>query len=295
MYFANTHMHSTFSDGVHTPEKLIELGKEIGHKAMLLTDHDTISGQHRFNKAARKAGILTMMATEISALCTFGRCHIVCVDFNAENKGVRELLAHTAACTTELTHFLFEEGLQNGTLRKGISWQDVLDRYPDMDYICNNPVFDLMVEKGIYKYDEYEEFFNSTFNIPKPRKLELENITGYHHPQAKEAIDVILKADGVPIIAHPTENGRYFFKEEVDNFLKMGIKGFEVRHGSMSAEEREFYSAVCEKHGLYKMGGLDHRGILGGFCDRMPELCADPSEGYIEQEHFMKLYKRELG
>ena len=36
MYFANTHMHSTFSDGVYTPEKLVELGKEIGHKATLI-------------------------------------------------------------------------------------------------------------------------------------------------------------------------------------------------------------------------------------------------------------------
>ena len=61
MYFANTHMHSTFSDGVHTPEKLIEIGKQLGHKAMLLTDHDTMSGFHRFNKAARAADILTMV------------------------------------------------------------------------------------------------------------------------------------------------------------------------------------------------------------------------------------------
>ena len=92
MYFANTHMHSTFSDGVYTPEKLVEMGKEIGHKAMLLTDHDTMSGQHEFIKAARREGILAMVATEITALCSFGRCHLVCVDFNNEDKAMRELL-----------------------------------------------------------------------------------------------------------------------------------------------------------------------------------------------------------
>ena len=38
MRYTSLHTHSTFSDGVYTPEKLVELGKEIGHKAMLLTD-----------------------------------------------------------------------------------------------------------------------------------------------------------------------------------------------------------------------------------------------------------------
>ena len=295
MYFANTHMHSTFSDGVYTPSQLIDLGKEEGYRAMLLTDHDTMSGQHEFMKAARKQDILTMMATELSVRCSFGRFHLVCIDFNPENKGVRDLISHTAACTTEMTHFLFEECLQNGKLRKGISWQDVLDRYPDINYICNNHVFDLAVERGIYTRDEYPEFFNSTFNVPKPRKFEIEDIIGLHHPQAEDVIDIILKADGVPIIAHPTEHGRYFFKEETEKYLKLGVKGFEVCHPGMSADEQAFYTAVCDERGLYKLGGTDHHGKLGGFCDRMPDLCAQINEGYTTEQEFMKLYKRQLG
>lgn len=295
MYFANTHMHSTFSDGVHTPEKLIELGKEIGHKAMLLTDHDTVSGQHRFMKAARRAGILTMMSTELSVSCSFGRFHLVCVDFNPENKAMRELMVHTSACTTELTHFLFEKGLEDGTLRKGITWQEVRDYYKDMDYICNNHVFELAKERGIYSHDEYPDFYKNTFGIPKPKKLEIMDAIGYPTPRAEDVIRIVLEADGVPIIAHPTENGKYFFKEETEKYLDLGVMGFEVRHPGMRADEREFYNAVCDERGLYKLGGIDHHGVLGGFCDTMPNHSADPSEGYIEEKQFMKLYKRELG
>ena len=295
MYFANTHLHSTFSDGVFSPEQLIELGKQTGHKAMLLTDHDTMAGQHRFMKAARKADILTMMATELSVLSSFGRFHLVCVDFNPENKALRELIAHGAACTTEMTHFLFEEGLQKGTLRPGITWEEVRRDYADLDYLCNNHIFELMVKKGIYQPAEYPEFFRNTFGIPKDRKYALEDVIGYRHPQAEEAIRIVLEAVGVPIIAHPTENGRYFFKEETEKYLKLGVKGFEVRHPGMSAEEREFYNAVCDRHNLYKLGGTDHSGLLGGFADTMPELAAHPSEGYVEESEFMKLYRRELG
>lgn len=294
MYFANTHMHSTFSDGAYTPKQLVKLGKEIGHKAMLLTDHDTMTGQHEFVKAARREGILTMVATEITALCSFGRCHLVCVDFNTEDKAMRELLDISASCTRELTHYLVEEGLANGTMRKGITWQDVLDANPGKDYICNNHVFELFKEKGIYTQDEYAEFFSSNFGIPKDRKYALEDEIGYHHFQIEDAIDIVLKADGVPIIAHPTESGKYFFKEETENFIKMGVKGFEVCFPSSTKEQREFYSAVCDEKGLYKLGGTDHSSKLGGFEKAFPQYDVGPETGYIDEQNFMKLYRREL-
>lgn len=59
MYFANCHNHSTFSDGMHTPEQLVSLAKQIGHRAIVLTDHDTVRGTYFLEKAARRAGLLS--------------------------------------------------------------------------------------------------------------------------------------------------------------------------------------------------------------------------------------------
>ncbi|NLB69173.1 MAG: PHP domain-containing protein, partial [Lentisphaerae bacterium] len=49
------HIHSSFSDGSCTPEKLVELGKEQDIYAMALTDHDTMDGVPRFLAAAEEA------------------------------------------------------------------------------------------------------------------------------------------------------------------------------------------------------------------------------------------------
>ena len=166
MCFANTHMHSTYSDGVWTPEELIELGKQIGHKAMILTDHDTVTGYYRFQKAARKAGILTMIGTEFGCTCSFGRLHLVAVDFNPEDQGIRALLAHNAGLQCERSRRMFERGLERGTLRPGVTWQEVLDTFPDHDYFCNNTVFEVMVQKGIYKKEEYNDFCINNFREP---------------------------------------------------------------------------------------------------------------------------------
>ena len=55
MLFANLHNHSTFSDGVWTPEELADLAVKQGHKAIVLTDHDTAQGTYFMKQAARKS------------------------------------------------------------------------------------------------------------------------------------------------------------------------------------------------------------------------------------------------
>ena len=42
--FASLHAHSTHSDGVYSPRELARVGKEEGYGALVLTDHDTITG-----------------------------------------------------------------------------------------------------------------------------------------------------------------------------------------------------------------------------------------------------------
>ena len=57
--------------------------------------------------------------------------------------------------------------------------------------------------------------------------------------------------------------------------------------------EFDFFEKLCEEKKLYKMGGSDHSGILGG------PGCDDPNSPYeqsgVLEEDFMKIYERRLG
>lgn len=309
MYFANTHMHSYFSDGVWSPEYLVELGKQLGHKAMLLSDHDTLAGYARFERACRKAGILTLRAIEPGAYSSFGRVHIVGIDFNPENKAFRELVANYAARMTHYHKVMFNEAVEQGAL-KGLTWSDVENYCADegVDYICRHWISALMAKKG-YSAEEVlasEELFKRD----KATALAIKNQCA-DQLQAEELIGIIRDAGGVPVVAHPTKFGKYFFEEEVENYLKMGVMGFEVNHPIMSEEEKAFYNRVCEENGLYKLGGIDHSGLIGGFTGEggpdpwalcqyrlvndLPNEVAEPETGYIGEKEFMQLYRRELG
>ena len=53
------HMHSTFSDGVETPEQLLQHASEADLKMIALTDHDEIAGIDRMLQINSSIQIIT--------------------------------------------------------------------------------------------------------------------------------------------------------------------------------------------------------------------------------------------
>lgn len=60
------HVHSTFSvlDGYGTPAQIVERAKEVGLKAVALTDHGSVSGHPQFEQACKAAGIKPIYGCE---------------------------------------------------------------------------------------------------------------------------------------------------------------------------------------------------------------------------------------
>ena len=55
--YANLHTHSNHSDGPYSPEKLVQIAKAEGYKAIALTDHDTATGFAQLEAACLKEGM----------------------------------------------------------------------------------------------------------------------------------------------------------------------------------------------------------------------------------------------
>lgn len=288
--FANCHLHSTYSDGVYTPQQLVTMARQLGHRALVLTDHDTVKGSHRMDKAARSAGLWSMLGCEFIVKGAETGFHLLGYDFDAEHAAMRDLIHRTSSRHRERCHLLFEQGLQNGTLRRGVTWQEVLDASPDNDFFYYTQVFALMEARGIYRHEEYVDFIQDTFTPPRELEPQIEAEIGFFTPDAEEVIHTIRRADGVPVVAHPHNKQPY-----INDLLDMGLMGIEIHHPSVLPDEREYYDRLCDEHGLYKLGGTDHASVLGGFADLFPKKDKPVDCGFICEEDFMRLYRRELG
>ena len=107
--------------------------------------------------------------------------------------------------------------------------------------------------------------------------------------EVTEAIRIILKAGGVPVLAHPHEQQSY-----IDELLRAGLMGIEVNHPMLTEEERAVFIKIADEKKLYKTCGTDHSGVLGGYLQFGNHEC-DPLTCGMDEEDFMKLYRRELG
>jgi len=76
--------------------------------------------------------------------------------------------------------------------------------------------------------------------------------------KTKEAIDLILKAGGVPVLAHPET-----IKDDslVRKIIDCGIKGIEVFHTDHRSSASKKYKDMAIKHNLLITGGSDCHGM----------------------------------
>ena len=65
--YVELHCHSAYSflDGVSLPGELVESARELGHAALALTDHNSLSGSMELAQAAKECGVGAIHGAEI--------------------------------------------------------------------------------------------------------------------------------------------------------------------------------------------------------------------------------------
>ncbi|MFW6028752.1 MAG: DNA polymerase III subunit alpha [Halanaerobiales bacterium] len=105
-HFCHIHNHSHYSllDGGNSPKELVKKAKEMGHKAIALTDHGAIHGFYELYSAAREEGIKSIIGVEayeaedINEKSTL-RYHLIIL---AKNKlGIKNLFQMITKANTE--------------------------------------------------------------------------------------------------------------------------------------------------------------------------------------------------
>jgi predicted metal-dependent phosphoesterase TrpH len=73
----------------------------------------------------------------------------------------------------------------------------------------------------------------------------------------RQAVETILAAGGVAVLAHPGINGTEVL---LDELVACGLAGIEVYHTEHTAEQRTHFARVATERGLVATGGSDFHG-----------------------------------
>ncbi|MBM4216602.1 MAG: PHP domain-containing protein [Gammaproteobacteria bacterium] len=94
---ADLHLHSHHSDGLLTPEALIELCASRGVTLAALTDHDTLAGCESARLACDRHGLRHVTGVEVSCGWNGQTLHVIGLDFDPAHAELTAHLSHIRA------------------------------------------------------------------------------------------------------------------------------------------------------------------------------------------------------
>lgn len=257
MKYVDLHVHSTASDGTLTPSEVVERAASLSLAAIALTDHDTTAGVTEAKKKAeelKKQGtsIEVYSGVEISAAYKKRDIHIVGL-FIDENNDLLNRTLEDARENRESRNLRILERFE--ALGIHLTMDDLNEGAADT-VITRAHFGRALMKKGITS--SIQEAFEKYLNEDGPCYVARE----YLEPE--QAIRLILKAGGVPVLAHPL---LYQLPHDeltalLDRLKKAGLRGIEVYYSSNRGSDEMNVKALASYFSLVPSGGSDFHGAI---------------------------------
>ena len=245
---ADLHCHSVVSDGTLTPEQLAARAKANGVELWALTDHDEIGGQDRALAAAHANGMKYLTGTEISVTFANKTVHIVGLGFDAHDAQLKAGLHNTRGGRGERA-----KEMSDGLAKVGIhgAYEGALKYAGNHELISRTHFARFLVETGVCQ--DTNEVFRRFLTEGNP------GFVPHRWASLKDAVQWIVQAKGMAVIAHPARYG-FTPNEEFALFTEFknhGGQGVEVVTGSHTPAEYVTYADMAQEFGLFASRGSD--------------------------------------
>jgi len=248
------HLHTTWSDGSLTPEKLVHKTARLGLSAIAITDHDEIGGIMEAQSIAGEELPEIIPGVELSVkynLNTSGHVHIVGLFIDQGNTELCKALQYLKEKRSERAVKIVDK-LQKHKINICIEEVKEIARNGS---IGRPHIASLLIKKR-YAFNNFQVFnrFLGKDTIGYVPKTKL----GF-----KEAVNLIHNARGLTILAHPISLGYEKYEDSGKEILNMksdGLDGIEVWYPSHGRYFSEWLLQFAQKENLAISGGSDFHG-----------------------------------
>ena len=250
MDLIDLHVHSTASDGTKTPTQVIMEAKRVGLKAMALTDHDTCNGLKEACEAAK--GVLEFVpGIEIS--CSRDKdkeLHMLGLYIDYNNAFFLDFVNELSRSRIERNHKMISLITAQGF---DITMDEMAEKFGNVT-ITRAHFARILLDKGYVK--SINEAFDKYLGDGKPCYMQRERVN------PKEAIDIIHKAGGLAILAHPMlyKLDRVETKKLIGSLVNMGLDGVEALYSTHTESDEIFLRTLAKELSICYSGGSDYHG-----------------------------------
>ena len=249
---ADLHIHTNFSDGAYTPEKVVDTAIEAGLEVIALTDHDNVLSHARafeyvekLKKDPQKKDIVIVPGVEINTIYKKYEIHILGFFMNTQDSEFKKLIEYqqNARITQakEIIHLLGKRAgikVDFDSLKSLVAEGGSIGRPHIAKAIT-------MARGTASVLEAYSKYIHDESGVFVQRKT----VTPH------DAVEIIYHAGGVPVIAHPYDIDKA--EEIIEELMQYGLRGIEAYHRKHSPAMVEYYFTLAEKLGLIVTGGSD--------------------------------------
>jgi len=244
------HVHSSASDGAYLPREVVAHAREVGLKAIALTDHDTVAGVAEAQAAGAEFGIEVIAGVELSAEFDDGSCHLLGYFIDPANAGLESLLAEArdgrAVRNVKILQRLSDLGFD-------LTMDEVTSRVADGT--LGRPHFAMaLVEKGYVA--SWNEAFDKYLGRGKAAYVPRRRVG------PEEGIQAIRAAGGLASLAHPRQLNRSVAETDawIEQLAAVGLEAVESSSPDHTANYARHYHETAARLGLLETGGTDWHG-----------------------------------
>lgn len=248
---SDLHIHTNYSDGVFSPEKVVDAAIDAQLDVIALTDHDNILSyeialKHIENlKKENKKTIKVIQGIEINTIYKNKEIHILGYFMNPENSDFKNIVKTQQQARVKQTKEIIT--LLNKKEGIHIKYEDIKNQVAPGGSIGRPHIAKAITSAGGTGsvIEAYEKYINDNSPVYVQRKT----------VSPHDAVEVIYDAGGIPVIAHPhdLDNAEELIKE----LMHYGLRGIEAYHRKHSPAIVEYFSSMAEGLGLIVTGGSD--------------------------------------
>jgi predicted metal-dependent phosphoesterase TrpH len=254
------HIHTNESDGRFTPAEIVHKAWESGLTHIAICDHDIIDGIAAAQEAAlHYPGLAVIGGVEINTDISTGELHMLGYLFDIHDPELKITLEKMRRSRVERAKKMIEK-LQD--LGVKIDFDRVME-VAGPGSIGRPHIAQVMLEKGYISH--LREAFNKYIGYGGPAYVERDKLTPV------EAIGLIIKAKGIPVLAHPLYLDN--FPAILDDLKAAGLQGLEVYYNNYSPEQIQELLRIANNYNLIPTGGSDFHGL---------DTTSDASLGSVE-------------
>ena len=276
--YIDLHTHTCLSDGNLTPMELLGAARDAGIGILAITDHN-----HTEDLTAYRAAFpeLTLIqASEITCRyhapdSTEHELHVVALGIDPDHPKIRAVLTNNQPdrrpYLSAILEKLLSQGIDVGT------YDELQAANARSRHFGRMQIGKEMVKRGYVK--SVDEAFDVYMGAHGQRLAYVANPLKY--VTLEEAVDAILCAGGVPVLAHLY----YYLLDDADNqalvrrFKELAgdRAAMEVEYAAYDQAQRDSLRAIADKFGLMYSCASDYHGNLEGETLAHhfdPKLCA---------------------